>query len=185
MHTHSWSVTEYYLKPRFSTSVLESSYGKESEALPKTGSCLVLLKKTSTPSEIIVNSLECKNLIKPWLCSLYQRWKSNLQDGLIKQSPRLLPTPSPGWITALLLWHIADPLPSLPSLALDLTGLWVPHSRRPWPGFLDFLQFFWCPNFLITCADTILISFNMSFFHSWEIYVCSGICPHLPLWKER
>lgn len=49
---------------------------------------------------------------------------------------------------------------------------------------LDFRQFFWCPNFLVTCADTILISFNKSSFHSWEIDVHSGICPHLLLQKK-
>lgn len=127
-----------------------------------------------------------KVLIKPWICPVYLRIKSNFKMGL-KAQPETAAYTSYGAggspSSALALQTLSPP-------PLPVPWLWAPLASKPLiPGgsglALDLPQLFWRPNFSITCADTILISFNMSFFYSWEMYVCSGICPHLPLWKER
>lgn len=131
-----------------------------------------------------VNSLEYKSPDKTLRLFLIWEMKKHLPDELN------------GTVRDCSQWQLMGGLLSLRSRTPQTLS--HPSLRWPWTSLasgplitgdsglaLDFVQFFWHPNFLITCADTILISFNMSFFHSWEIYVCSGICPHLPLWKER
>lgn len=121
---------------------------------------------------------------KPWICSLHQRWKLIYQTNLkVRPEFASCASLSVGHCPSALAYHGSSPIPPLFQLKASLaSGSLIPGGS----GLtLDFRQFFWHPNFLITCADTILISFNMSFIHSWEMYVCSGICPQLPLWKER